>query len=261
MNCRWALLCGAAVACLLPAAGSTQAAPVSWNWWTTVSTPLIADPTSSAGIIITGVAGPNSQVPPLYPTSIPTEVTLWNMKAFNTGTLGTKYNISNQPLTVQLFIQDGTTPAAATHEFDWTGQISGYVLNGSVHFTNQYVDGLGNPLANTTQSFTFPGSGNTYAVTPDIFDSPSVSGVLTSASALVDPPGTLDNGGTTNGGTTNGGTTNGGTTNGGTTNGGTTNGGDTGRTNGVPEPSTVLLSCLGLSCLGAASWRKWRARR
>jgi hypothetical protein len=31
--------------------------------------------------------------------------------------------------------------------------------------------------------------------------------------------------------------------------------------NDAPEPSTVLLSCLGLSCLGAASWRKWKSGR
>lgn len=31
-------------------------------------------------------------------------------------------------------------------------------------------------------------------------------------------------------------------------------------TNNSPEPSTLLLSLLGLSGLGAASWRKWRAR-
>jgi hypothetical protein len=28
----------------------------------------------------------------------------------------------------------------------------------------------------------------------------------------------------------------------------------------APEPSTLLLSCLGLSGLGMAGWRKWRAR-
>jgi hypothetical protein len=28
----------------------------------------------------------------------------------------------------------------------------------------------------------------------------------------------------------------------------------------MPEPSTVVLSLMGLSCAGLASWRKWRAR-
>jgi hypothetical protein len=31
--------------------------------------------------------------------------------------------------------------------------------------------------------------------------------------------------------------------------------------NDAPEPSTVLLSCVGLSLLGAGSWRKWKAGR
>jgi hypothetical protein len=31
--------------------------------------------------------------------------------------------------------------------------------------------------------------------------------------------------------------------------------------NHMPEPSTVLLSCIGLSALGMASWRKWKAGR
>jgi hypothetical protein len=30
---------------------------------------------------------------------------------------------------------------------------------------------------------------------------------------------------------------------------------------GTPEPSTLLLSCLGLSALGLAGWRKWRQRQ
>jgi hypothetical protein len=32
-------------------------------------------------------------------------------------------------------------------------------------------------------------------------------------------------------------------------------------TNDAPEPSTVVLSCLGLSSLGLAAWRKWKAGR
>jgi len=47
--------------------------------------------------------------------------------------------------------------------------------------------------------------------------------------------------------------------------GGTSGGGDTGGTGGTsggtqqtPEPSTMLLSCLGLSAMGAAAWRKRR---
>ncbi len=44
-----------------------------------------------------------------------------------------------------------------------------------------------------------------------------------------------------------------------TTGGGPT-GGDTGGTQNSPEPSALLLSFLGLSGLGAASWRRWRAR-
>jgi hypothetical protein len=80
---------------------------------------------------------------------------------------------------------------------------------------------------------------------PFLPPSPEISGSIDSLSVEA-------TGGTTGG--TAGDTT-------GRTTGGTT-GGTTGNpTNGVPEPSTVLLSCLGLSCLGAASWRKWRARR
>jgi len=36
--------------------------------------------------------------------------------------------------------------------------------------------------------------------------------------------------------------------------------GDGGGPRGTPEPSTLLLSFLGVSGLGAASWRRWRAR-
>jgi hypothetical protein len=222
------------VACLLPAAASTRANPVSWNWWTTTSSPAVIDPTGSAGMTLTGVAGPTSQVPPIFPTSAPTEVTLFNMKAFNTGgSKGTVYNIGAQPtpITVTLFLQDGTSAGAPVHQFVWHEQITGQVVDGSVHFQNQFVDTGSNPL---TQQFTFAGTGDTFSVTPDVFDSPSVSGVVASSSALVSPPGSLGDG---------------------------TTGGTTGGPNGVPEPSTVLLSCLGLSCLGAASWRKWRARR
>ena len=59
------------------------------------------------------------------------------------------------------------------------------------------------------------------------------------------------------GGTT-GGTTAGGTTAGGTTAGTTTGGLTGGNTAGVPEPSTLVLSCFGLSFAGLASWRKRR---
>ena len=37
--------------------------------------------------------------------------------------------------------------------------------------------------------------------------------------------------------------------------------GPPGPTGNAPEPSTLLLSCLGLSGLAMAGWRKWRARR
>jgi hypothetical protein len=82
--------------------------------------------------------------------------------------------------------------------------------------------------------------------------------------------------GTTTGSTTTGGTTTGGTTTGSTTTGGGTTGGATGGTTGgtsgtsttggstaggissAPEPSTLALSCLGLTFAGLASWRKRR---
>jgi hypothetical protein len=38
-------------------------------------------------------------------------------------------------------------------------------------------------------------------------------------------------------------------------------GGGPGPTGNAPEPSTLLLSALGLSSLGMAGWRKWRRRR
>lgn len=38
-------------------------------------------------------------------------------------------------------------------------------------------------------------------------------------------------------------------------------GGGGGGTQHAPEPSTLLLSCLGLSSLGLAGWRKWWQRR
>jgi hypothetical protein len=40
----------------------------------------------------------------------------------------------------------------------------------------------------------------------------------------------------------------------------TTGGGGGPPTNDAPEPSTLLLSALGLSSLGLAGWRKWRRR-
>jgi hypothetical protein len=41
----------------------------------------------------------------------------------------------------------------------------------------------------------------------------------------------------------------------------TTGGGGGGGGGNAPEPSTLLLSCLGLAGTGLAGWRKWRQRR
>jgi hypothetical protein len=40
-----------------------------------------------------------------------------------------------------------------------------------------------------------------------------------------------------------------------------TGGGGGGGNNNAPEPSTLLLSCLGLAGAGMAGWRKWRQRK
>jgi mucin-2 len=62
--------------------------------------------------------------------------------------------------------------------------------------------------------------------------------------------------GTTSSGTTSSGTTSSGTTSSGTTSSGTTSAGGTG-TNPAPEPSTMVLSCVGVVLLGASRCRRW----
>jgi hypothetical protein len=164
--------------------------------------------------------------------------------------------------TVDLTLTD--TKSHASHDFLFSGSLSGTMSHGTAAITVTY----------STPAQTATMGGVNYAVTP-------TSGLLNLAPVGVFPGLYLGNmtahvsllnggptggGGGTGGGGTGGGGTGGGGTGGGGTGGGGTGGGGTGGGGGggggvsnSPEPSTLLASCIGLSCLGFAGWRKRRA--
>lgn len=146
----------------------------------------------------------------------------------NANTISTNYTLS-------LVVTDNVTNATAAATF--YGKLTGTFYHGYSSFLNTFLSGAnGSAVPSVSQNIVLNLGNNqteTIAVKLDQFTSPN------------------SNQGSSNTGSIGAHIS---------ANLGTGTGGGPGP-NGTPEPSTMVLSFLGLSGLGMASWRRWRARK
>jgi hypothetical protein len=152
------------------------------------------------------------------------DIVATNIRAFSSATRSNPDRFTNSPYTLSLFLQDDASKQSTTLTFKG-------VFNGTISATS----------ANVTTTFTAPLSetvklgDHTYTINlgnysppgpPDASNAGSISAHVGVDEFTPPPP----------------------------------NGGG-GPPASAPEPSTLLLSALGLSSLGMAGWRKWRRGR
>lgn len=130
--------------------------------------------------------------------------------------------INGQVFQVDAKVYDGTTTSAPSQTVVFTGKLWGSFSTGGVTTYSSW-------LSPTTQTITFTGTGDKFTVSIVGLQGPPIPGLSSHPGQILaqitEVPGS-------GGGTT---------------------------THGTPEPSTMLMGCMGLSFLGLASWRK-RAR-
>jgi hypothetical protein len=170
----------------------------------------------------------------------------------------TPSHFTNRAFSVALTLTD--TKSHAANVFTFTGMLNG-TMN---HMTSALTTTYSSPttLSATLGGLTYTvsvGSGTTplalapVAVFPGLYlgnmtaHVDVLSGGPTGGGGGTTPPPPSGGGGGTGGG------------GGGTGGGGGGTGGGGGGVSDTPEPSTLLASCIGLTCLGLAGWRKRRA--
>jgi hypothetical protein len=217
-------LCGSALALLL-AAVAAQAAPIFNYNWSPDAEKHYADgfssPTLDHYVHFSNEPPKDASV---NPTTHKTHVVATNLADFSSADDGAPDNInSNYGLT--LVLKDVAT--GHSHTFTFTGNLSGTFSTGTSNIDNTFTGGS---PATWTDS-----NGDTFMVTMDAYTPPgppeaSLQGSIGATVAFSTRS---------------------------TTGGGGDNGG--GGTKDTPEPSTLLLSFLGLSALGGgAGWRRRR---
>jgi hypothetical protein len=158
------------------------------------------------------------------------DIVATNIRAFSSATRNQPDTFHNAPYTLSLFLKDNASGQSTTLSFKG-------VFNGTISATS----------ANVTTTFTAPLSetvklgSNTYTVNlgnysppgpPDASNAGSISAHVAVDEFSPPPPPPVGGGG-----------------------------GGSPPPASAPEPSTLLLSCIGLSGVGLAAWRKWRGRK
>jgi hypothetical protein len=208
-----------------PAQAGFNAADVQWNYSFTPAQPFItADKTTSNPNpgSVTFLSGGNSASGDSY-------VDLANLRLSSTASPSNPDTFSsNGAWSISMKLTDAATGNSTTLTF--TGKLSGTFSKSNSQIGNAFT-------GQTSQSWTDPANGNTFTVSLATFTPPGppdpqpVNGVQPpvtygAISAYV----SLTNSGDGNGQTSG----------------------------GAPEPSTLVLSFMGLAFAGAASWRKHR---
>jgi hypothetical protein len=156
----------------------------------------------------------------------PTNSVATDLRTFSDAHIGSPDTFTNTAYTLSLTIKDG----GQVGTLNWGGAFNGTFSLDAANVTNTFNSAL-------TQTTTI--NGHLYTVTLGPYNAPGVPGAQNAGSI----GGFINVAGSTSGG------------------GGTTGGGGGPPVDNNPEPSTALLTCLGASFLGLASWRKWKRAR
>jgi hypothetical protein len=216
----------AGVACLAYT-GAVHADP-TWTYTTTASPLAIAPDVPGGGLVLTSQSTPSQPV-----TGASGIVATTVLGSISVGT----DHYTNAGYEVDIMINDKN---GGSHTFAFHGAFSGdFSATTGSHITHVLMDPATGAPSSSAVSQTADINGNTYTVT---LDPNVIIGPLGSFPASIG--GHVTTSGSNNGDTGNTGNT----------------GGDNGNTQTAPEPSTMLLSMLGLSVLGVSAIRR-RLRR
>ncbi|HXG08152.1 MAG TPA: PEP-CTERM sorting domain-containing protein [Gemmataceae bacterium] len=160
---------------------------------------------------------------PLGRATNSSDIVATNIRTSSTAPRATPNNFLDAAYTLTLRLTDDASGETGTLSF--SGVFNGTLSSSSADISTTITSPL-------TQSLTL--GGNEYIVTMDAYSPPGPPGINNagSLSAHVEVRPAQDSGG-----------------------------GEPPPPNDTPEPSTVVLSGLGLSLFGAVGWRRWKARR
>jgi hypothetical protein len=212
----------ASLAAALLWASPAHASFVDWSYnWGRSPIAVSANAPGTGGISLTDETGQDA--------SGSSDVVATNLRTFSSATRAKPDTFTNKTYTLTLSLKDDASGKSATLTF-------GGVFNGTLTAVNSNIT---NKFTGTT-SQTVTLGGNSYSVVLGSYAPPGPpsainAGSITAHVFVNEPIGPSGGGGSGGGGS-----------------------GPTGPPGGsLPEPSTLVLSCLGLSCLGMRSYRKW----
>ncbi len=235
-----------ALAALLVSAANAHADPYLVEYSSTFTPSPSFSPSQGAGLL---VPVPQSTLKINEPTSSIVAFTI----SGNTDSGGASYNLPYTVSIIATLLNPDGSPTNMSNTFTFNGQLTGKLGLNSAQFTNTLQDPTSGVYGTkTVTSLPWTASDGqvvTVALDPTLIIGPASGSLPASLGGYISVTGTNSGGGGTGGG--------GGGDGGGGSGGG--GGGGGGGPSNTPEPSTMLLSCLGLSCLGASAWRKRRA--
>ncbi len=215
---------GATLGLLVLAGIQARAEPIQWDYsWTPASLVIAADGGGTGGVSLT--------LQPAVQASGPSDIVATNLRTFSSAPVATPDTIAQGDYSLALTLTD--IESGRSGEMAFTGYLAGAFSTSNANLTNTFT-------GETLQELIL--GSNKYSVSIGPYAPPGPPGAANAGtiSAHVNvervPPGD---------------------------GGGGDGDGDPGDppVRPTPEPSTLLLSCLGASFLGAASWRKRRAQK
>jgi hypothetical protein len=222
------ILCSA-TGLLLVLGNAARADFIQWTFdWSRSPTVVAADTGGTGGISLTqeplGHAAGNS------------DIVATNLRAFSDALHSSPDHFTNQAYSLKLSLTDDASHQSGSLTF--TGLLNGMLSFDSANIINKFTGLL-------TQKIKL--GKNDYTVTIGPFAAPGPPGSVTAGSISAHISVQPDSGQTGNGGPPDN---------------PPPSGGDPGPVAHAPEPSSLVLGCLGLSLLGVTGWRlRWRSGR
>jgi hypothetical protein len=214
-----------ALAFVVFAGSSARADFINWAYsWTHTPSVVAADTGGTGGVTLTNHQGGTG--------SGASDVVVTELTTFSSATVNAPDHFTNKNYSLILDLTDSASHQSGMLTFN--GTLNGTVSTTSANIKNTFIGPL-------TQHLDL--GGNLYTITIGPYAAPGIPDAIQtgsiSAHLSVQPEGPV----------------------GGGSGGGGSGGSTPPPAQGAPEPSTLLLACLGLSALGLAGWRRWARAR